>query len=793
MPFGIRFGLGLLLMNAAWLGLLVPTFLSFTNGREPELTDTNTLRLLRRGIDKHLILIEQASPLQKLTASVEKFEKLNRADFVQIPPQSLVLDAQQWDRVERLVNRFVAAANQNRGAAFVYATLTDGTTYATDVLPTLFEYRNPFERVGATDRDAPMISSQTVDSQRHGWRVIGRDLALYLSPRTVHDEVTVNFEDAVGRGAFYAARHVVLRSSSGHAIRLSSGSAALAPDRRSGATGRLVVERLDAQGSPVGRPTSLDSGGFFVFGGQAFAVYSTQHSEAGVSGTPLLLSKLVNGSVQRVHLLGEATTNLLGLRAGEYPRSLDGLLADKDVTQLDLTLDPDLQVGAYLLLRRALEPVDARFALGRPRRGSVTILDLETGAILAQVGYPSYDPNLTFERRRKWIGKARIRQNPSFEVHMPGSAIKVLTVATGYLLAGDSRAELLPKSLNNLAVYQAFQNAFAAPLNVTLDLKAEVTPAAEKRFREVGTPQRVKPVFLQVLQQVFRVSPVIPERQTGADDPRVVADLREDLIPPNLAAFFLPRPKVEEAVESANGDDTQTGDEGDNQEPMDVPSLLWSQFTPQTSRFPVLRAGSMHTFRNYSIGGQDARFTTLRLASILSIVASGRIAKPYIIESVTVGHGGGVRKAQPPAPTVIDFPWLDDVERRRIRMTAGTTSKLREVLLPGGTGKFESPRLNGSWHDQYLAQDDPLTTDFDEHQSRLSDYGKSGTADYGKMKKFNDSAFVYRHGRYVTAVWLEQADPPGSEEGPQYQHPAHRLTHYIVQMIEALEGGRNAP
>jgi membrane peptidoglycan carboxypeptidase len=91
---------------------------------------------------------------------------------------------------------------------------------------------------------------------------------------------------------------------------------------------------------------------------------------------------------------------------------------------------------------------------------------------------------------------------------------------------------------------------------------------------------------------------------------------------------------------------------------------------------------------------------------------------------------------------------------------------------------------------QYLGNDDPNTGDIDEAKSRSGDYGKSGTADYGDPETFQDSLFVYRHGRYAIAVWMEHADR-GEESHPGHRpferHPAHKLTSQIVRLIELLE------
>lgn len=88
-------------------------------------------------------------------------------------------------------------------------------------------------------------------------------------------------------------------------------------------------------------------------------------------------------------------------------------LAGKD---LALTLDLRLQYLAYRELKAAVVKQKAK-------SGSVVMLDVKTGEILAMVNQPSYNPN-----DRKSLKPAELRNRALTDVFEPGSTVKPLTV-----------------------------------------------------------------------------------------------------------------------------------------------------------------------------------------------------------------------------------------------------------------------------------------------------------------------------------------------------------------------------
>ena len=88
-----------------------------------------------------------------------------------------------------------------------------------------------------------------------------------------------------------------------------------------------------------------------------------------------------------------------------------------DGRDIRLTIDSKIQYFAWQKLRDAVKAQDAK-------GGSVVVLDVRTGEILALANYPSYDPN----DRRDLTGE-QLRNRALTDTYEPGSIIKPLTVA----------------------------------------------------------------------------------------------------------------------------------------------------------------------------------------------------------------------------------------------------------------------------------------------------------------------------------------------------------------------------
>jgi len=718
------------LLSLAWATAAALVFIGVTQG-EKRLEDPTAIALLDYGLSKGDIEIVQDSPDRPL--EVRKFSALPSPAATR-GASGPAFDEERWARVRRLVRQFVAMANWGLGDPFIYERRAD-SAYVVAFHAADFTYRNPFDSPGEPAPRAPIDTSSAVEGRRPGWRVIGRDMVLFLRSGA-RAEPPVQLDYASSHGTCSVGGAFFLKGSGGAGLRLSIGSSAVAEDR----TTRLQVEAVAPDGRVIRRERVRD-GESFVWAGESFLAHNTEARAA----PALVLTKQVNGRMTRVHLLGEATTNLIGASVGGYTPYLDGAIRHEAVGRLALTLDPELQAGSFFFLRNLLQKLDGNHPLGRQRRGSVTVLDLDTGGVLAQAGYPSFEPDRA-DNRRVLVDRTAVWRNPAGEAHMAGSTVKVMTVAMGYLLFGHAMSELLPQSRNGPAIRQAFQDAYGVELTAPLDGDAARTTAESRRqFEELGGPRRVRADCLSLLRGVFLVTPGLRE-----------AGQRERLVGDDMLRFFNAQRLEEELY-------------------------------PQPSYFPVLDADSLDRFRHYALGTEEARFTTLRLAAILGTASTGRVIRPFLVESV-LDPAGGLFKPQAGPFEEMNLP-VSEPGFRRAKMLE-ITSALRKVLLPGGTGFF----YTDDDVIQYLGADKRDTPGVDESRTRAGDFGKSGTADYGKPEVFQDSLFVYRHGPYAIAVWLEHADggeQPHPGHRPFERHPAHKLTDQLVSLIESLESNED--
>lgn len=168
-------------------------------------------------------------------------------------------------------------------------------------------------------------------------------------------------------------------------------------------------------------------------------------------GVLLATSLEVGGQLQRErsyptgelfgHLTGYFSFNLgsTGLER-QYSDQLDG--RDNEVpinSLLDLLAETDNRADMHLTVSAELQEV-AREALGE-RRGSVVVLDPQTGAIRALWSWPSFDPNALSTNNGADAEAAKLAldddpANPLLaktwrEVFAPGSTFKVVTAAAG--------------------------------------------------------------------------------------------------------------------------------------------------------------------------------------------------------------------------------------------------------------------------------------------------------------------------------------------------------------------------
>ena len=141
----------------------------------------------------------------------------------------------------------------------------------------------------------------------------------------------------------------------------------------------------------------------------AHVVGYTNVDDKGQEGLELSYGSWLQGEVGKKKVL----KNL----HGEIIRDLELISDALPGKNLDLSIDLRLQYLAYRELKNAVSYHQAK-------SGSVVIVEVETGAILALVNQPSYNPN-----NRQGLELASVRNRAVTDVFEPGSTVKPFTIA----------------------------------------------------------------------------------------------------------------------------------------------------------------------------------------------------------------------------------------------------------------------------------------------------------------------------------------------------------------------------
>ncbi|NNL57718.1 MAG: penicillin-binding protein 2 [Pseudomonadales bacterium] len=141
----------------------------------------------------------------------------------------------------------------------------------------------------------------------------------------------------------------------------------------------------------------------------AHIVGFTDVEDRGQEGVELAFDHILQGQAGQRKVMRNAL--------GETIKDIGLLKAASSGGQLQLAIDMNLQYIAYRELKAAVAEHDAR-------SGSLVILDVDTGEVLALVNQPSYNVN-----DRSQLLPARTRNRALIDVFEPGSTVKPFTVA----------------------------------------------------------------------------------------------------------------------------------------------------------------------------------------------------------------------------------------------------------------------------------------------------------------------------------------------------------------------------
>jgi cell division protein FtsI (penicillin-binding protein 3) len=104
-------------------------------------------------------------------------------------------------------------------------------------------------------------------------------------------------------------------------------------------------------------------------------------------------------------------------RYGRVVQDVESIRAPRPGSDLITSIDLRIQYLAYRELKAAVQE-------HRAKSGSVVVLDIETGEILAMVNQPSYNPN-----DREQVAPSRYRNRAATDIFEPGSSIKPFVAA----------------------------------------------------------------------------------------------------------------------------------------------------------------------------------------------------------------------------------------------------------------------------------------------------------------------------------------------------------------------------
>ena len=131
--------------------------------------------------------------------------------------------------------------------------------------------------------------------------------------------------------------------------------------------------------------------------------------EQGQEGIELAYNDWLNGS--------EGKKRVVKNRAGQVIKDLGATELAKPGKDISLSLDMRLQYLAYRELKAAVDTHKAR-------SGSLVLLDVESGEVLAMVNQPSFNPN-----NRQNLNVAHMRNRAITDLFEPGSTMKLVTMA----------------------------------------------------------------------------------------------------------------------------------------------------------------------------------------------------------------------------------------------------------------------------------------------------------------------------------------------------------------------------
>ena len=164
----------------------------------------------------------------------------------------------------------------------------------------------------------------------------------------------------------------------------------------------------------------------------AHVVGFTNVEDQGLEGVELAFQKQLQGH--------KGSRGVVKDRLGRVVEDMGDPIEPADGSDVELAIDAKVQFFAYQRVREAV-------AQHKAKAGSVVVLDVQTGEVLALANYPSYDPG---ERSRR-TGE-QLRNRALTDIFEPGSTMKPLVMAWALETGRVKPEELLNTSAGSVVV-----------------------------------------------------------------------------------------------------------------------------------------------------------------------------------------------------------------------------------------------------------------------------------------------------------------------------------------------------
>jgi cell division protein FtsI (penicillin-binding protein 3) len=146
----------------------------------------------------------------------------------------------------------------------------------------------------------------------------------------------------------------------------------------------------------------------------------TTVDDKGQEGLELCFDQLLNGE--------DGAKRVIQDMYGRYVENVESIRAPRPGRDLVTSIDLRIQYLAYRELKSAMQEF-------RARAGSVIVIDVDTGEVLAMVNQPSYNPN-----DREQLKAGLYRNRAATDIFEPGSSIKPFIMAAA-LASGQYRPD----------------------------------------------------------------------------------------------------------------------------------------------------------------------------------------------------------------------------------------------------------------------------------------------------------------------------------------------------------------